>query len=357
MKRFVTAGFAIVLLHGKDNDMKKRMICLAAAVCLILSGCGSSTAKQGESGNAESATVQEDGKVTLKVGTNLALGTASPYVALNQGYFDDSSVGIELAEFSDGSALMEAFAAGELDIAFVGIAPVATWQNKGIDLKVVAAANGGGHVLMTREETGIESVADLKGKKVAEPNISTVTDALLRDKILPSGGLTQEDITAVSGMKPADMASVLEVTKEVDAIITWEPYASQAEAMYDDLKVVYDSASVIKEETGSDSFYPVNVVIASQELIDSNPEALTEFLSVYKKTVDFINEDDSANAVLAEILSLDESVIENARKRIDYTYEVDVDGIMNTLQWSYDLDYITALPEASDLIDTSYLGE
>ncbi|MDD6066267.1 MAG: ABC transporter substrate-binding protein [Firmicutes bacterium] len=334
--------------------MKKRILCLAAAVCLILGGCGSSSGTQGESQVTEH-TANEDGTTTLKVGTNLALGTASPYVALNQGYFDDSSVQIELAEFSDGSTLMEAFAAGELDIAFVGIAPVATWQNKGIELKVVAAANGGGHVVMTREETGIETVADLKGKTIAEPNISTVTDALLRDKILPSGSLTQEDITAISGMKPADMASVLEVTKEVDAIITWEPYASQAEATYDDIRVVYDAASEIKAETGSDSFYPVNVVIASQELIDNNPEALNEFLGVYKKTVDFINTDESANQVLAEILSLDESVIENARKRIDYSYQIDEQGIMDTLQWSYDLSYITSMPDASQLIDTSWL--
>lgn len=342
-------------MRERTDDMKKRMICLAAAVCLVLGGCGSAAGTQGESQVTENA-AGEDGKTTLKVGTNLALGTASPYVALDQGYFDDSSVDIELAEFSDGSTLMEAFAAGELDIAFVGIAPVATWQNKGIELKVVAAANGGGHVVMTREETGIETAADLKGRKIAEPNISTVTDALLRDKILPSGGLTQEDITAVSGMKPADMASVLEVTKEVDAIITWEPYASQAEAAYDDIRVVYDAAAELKAETGSDSFYPVNVVIASQELIDGDPEALKEFLSVYKKTVDFINTDESADQVLAEILSLDASVIENARKRIDYNYEINEEGIMDTLQWSYDLGYITELPDAAEMMDTSYLA-
>lgn len=336
--------------------MKKKMLCLAAAVCMLLTACGQTGTKNetaADTGSVENAS----GKETLTVGTNLALGTASPYVALNQGYFDESNIGIELAEFSDGSALMEAFAAGELDVAFVGIAPVATWQTKGVGLKVVASANGGGHILMTREDTGIKSVADLKGKKVAEPNISTVTDALLRDKILPSGGLTPEDITAVSGMKPADMASVLEVTKEVDAIITWEPYASQAEAMYDDLVVVYDSPAVIKEESGSDSFYPVNVVIASEDVINNRPEALKEFLGIYRKTVDFINTDETANEVLAEILSLDVSVIENARKRIDYTCDIDAEALKETLEWSYNLGYIDAIPEEADLIDTTFLAE
>ena len=356
--------------------MKKKIFCAALVMGLLLGGCGapakdgssaesqSSGASQIESKNgkaeisaesAQGSEVAADG-MTFRVGTNLALGTATPYVSNELGYFDDSPISMELLEFSDGSALMEAFAAGELDIAFVGVAPVATWYSKGVDLKIVAAANGGGHVLMTREDTGITSVADLAGKTVAEPSIGTVTDALLRAKILPSGGLAAEDITPVPGMKPADMASVLEVTREVDAIITWEPYAAQAEATYDDIRVLYDSPIEIKEETGSESFYPVNVVIASQSLIDEHPEELSQFLEIYKETVEFINTDASANGVLAEILSLDEVIVENARKRIDYNYAVDEQGIMATLQWSHELGYIEELPKAEELIDTSLLG-
>lgn len=355
---------------------KKKMLCMALITGLFLTGCGGASSEGGsaqpsrlsgaqteESGDGEksgpegsSASDAGSDRMTLRVGTNLALGTATPYVSRELGYFDDSAISMELLEFSDGSALMEAFAADEMDIAFVGVAPVATWYSKGVPLKIVAAANGGGHVLMTREDTGISSVADLAGKTVAEPGIGTVTDALLRAKILPSGGLSADDITAVPGMKPADMASVLEVTREVDAIITWEPYAAQAEAAYDDIRVLYDSPVEIREETGSDSFYPVNVVIATQSLIDEHPEELAEFLAIYKKTVDFVNTDDSANAVLADILGLEESIVENARKRIDYNYTVDEQGIMDTLQWSYELKYIEAIPKAEELIDTSLLG-
>lgn len=357
--------------------LKKKLFCMTLVMGLLLTGCGGASSEEGSSRPSQPGSIQPEeskdgekeseqgeasasdtasGKMTLRVGTNLALGTATPYVSRELGYFDDSAISMELLEFSDGSALMEAFAADEMDIAFVGVAPVATWYSKGVPLKIVAAANGGGHVLMTREDTGIASVADLAGKTVAEPGIGTVTDALLRAKILPSGGLSADDITAVPGMKPADMASVLEVTREVDAIITWEPYAAQAEAAYDDIRVLYDSPIEIREETGSDSFYPVNVVIAAQSLIDEHPEELAEFLDIYKKTVDFVNTDDSADAVLADILSLDESIVENARKRIDYNYTVDEQGIMDTLQWSYDLGYIEALPEAGELIDTSLLG-
>lgn len=287
----------------------------------------------------------------IRVGSILALGTAAPFAAIENGLLNQEGMEIEVSEFSDGTALMEAFAAGEVDIAFSGIIPVATWISKGVDMKIVASANGGGHVLMTRKDAGIESVEDLRGHLVAEPSVATVTDALLRAKILGDAGLDPEmDVTLIPGMKPADMATVLMATKEVEAMITWEPYAAQAEAMYgDDIVVLYDSSKVIQEETGSDAFYPVNVVAASQDFIDNRSEELEEFLDIYKQTIDFLNEDEEANAVLAKVLELDEEVVANARERIDYTYDIDKEGSMETLKWAEELGYIPELPAEEDL--------
>lgn len=287
----------------------------------------------------------------IRVGSILALGTAAPFAAIENGLLNQDGLEIEVSEFSDGTALMEAFAAGEVDIAFSGIIPVVTWISKGVGMKIVASANGGGHVLMTRKDAGIESVEDLKAHLVAEPSVATVTDALLRAKILGDAGLDPDmDVVLIPGMKPADMATVLMATKEVEAMITWEPYAAQAEAMYgDEIMVLYDSSKVIKEETGSDAFYPVNVVAASQDFIDNRSEELEEFLNIYEQTIDFLNEDDQANAVLAKVLELDEAVVEKARERIDYTYDIDKEGSMETLKWAEELGYIDELPAEEEL--------
>lgn len=354
-----------------------RKIIAAGLLCtLVLTGCGSSGGSeksqaseaaetqeaagsgedQAEAGEEESQAADEDmdsgqESETIRVGSNRAMGTATPFVAQENGLLEESGLDIQVSEFSDGAALMEAFAAGELDIAIVGIGPVATWISKGVDMKIVASANGGGHVLMTRKETGIETVEDLKDHMVAEPGIATVTDAMLRSKILKDAGLDPEmDLTLIPGMKPADMASVLMATKEVDAMITWEPFAAQAEADYgDDIQVVYDCGKEIKSETGSENFYPVNVVAASQDFIDNRMDHLKSFIDVYKETVDFINSDPEANSVLAETLQMEESVVEAARERVDYTYEIDEEASLETLQWSKDMGYIDEVPAAEDL--------
>ena len=319
----------------KKNNWKKTAAFFMAASALMTAMPFSASAEE---------------KEPIKVGAILALGTATPFVAIEQGTLNQGDLQIEVSEFSDGSALMEAFAAGELDIAISGIIPIATWVSRGVEMKVVASANGGGHVLMTREETGITSVEELEGCMIAAPSLATVTDALLRAKILKDAGLDPEmDVTLIPGMKPADMATVLMATKEVDAMITWEPFASQAEAMYDDIVVLYDSPAVIKEETGSDAFYSVNVVAASQDFIDNRRDELDAFLDVYKQTIDFINTDDSANSVLAKVLNQDEETIVSARNRIDYTYEIDKESSMATLGWAKELGYIQELPAEEEL--------
>ncbi len=283
---------------------------------------------------------------SIRVGSILAIGTAAPFVAQELGYYEETGLDISVAEFADGAALMEAFAAGELDVALVGIAPAATWFGKGLELKVVAGTNGGGHVLMTRADSGIESVADLKNKMVAEPGIATVTDAMLRAQILPDAGLNPDrDVILIPGMKPADMAAALMGTKEVDAMITWEPYASVAMADYgDEIKVLYDAGPELRKEDG-EGFYPGNVVIASGDFIENHRELLDAFLEVHTRTTNYLNEDETANETLASILKLEVSVVENARTRTDFHSEIDTKTALEVLQWSADLGYLDELPE------------
>lgn len=337
--------------------MKKkilRLLTIVLSLMFVLAGCQGAS-KNTSSTNNETATKEQT--KTIKIGSIRALGTITPYISEEEGIFKEQDINVEIVDFSDGSALMEAFASGGIDIGICGIAPIATWQSKGVELKVVASANGGGHVIITRKDSGINSIADLAGHKLAEPNLGTVTDTLLRDHILPSGNINEKNLQIVSGLKPADMASSLAATHEVDAALTWEPFASQAESKYDDIKVLYDAAKEIQTETGSKSLYPVNVVVASQNFIDNNPELLKSFLKSYVKTVDFINNDSTANDKLAKVLELDKDILIKARKRVDYTYKVDVDASLKTLQWAHDLGYLETIPKKDELFDLRFLPE
>lgn len=305
------------------------------------------------------AATKEAATETIKIGTNRALGTVTPYVGKAQGVFAKRGIAVDIVDFTDGSTLMEAFASGQLDIALLGIAPTAIWQSKGVPLKVVASANGGGHVLLTRNDTGIQTLGDLKGRKVATPKPGTVTDTLFRVHIAgEKAGLDPEkDIQIVPGVAPADMASALFVVREVDAIITWEPFAAQAEAQFKNVRVLYDAAAELKKgKPKTASFYPTNVVIARQSFIDKRTGDLRSFLAAYAEIIEFINKrPKEANVIIGKELKLDPDIVAAARKRIDYTVSVDIPAALETLKWSKQLGYLKEIPAEGKLFDLSHL--
>ncbi len=306
-----------------------------------------------------SASVATSPANIIRIGTNRALGTVTPYVARDKELFQQQGLQVEIVDFNDVTTLMEAFSSGQLDVALVGIAPSAIWQEKGVGLKVVAAANGGGHVLLTRTDTGIDNLKQLKGRKVATPKPGTVTDTLFRASILEDLAKLDpdKDIQIVPNMSAADMPTVLFVSREVDAAITWEPFASQAEARYKNAKVLYDvSAQWRAAHPDSKQLYPVNVVIARQGFIDARPEDLRRLLAAYAQALQFINDHpEEANDLISREIQLDKAVVAAARRRIDYTAQVDVDASLQTLQWSRQLGYLKAVPTAAQLFDLSYL--
>ncbi len=67
----------------------------------------------------------------------------------------------------------------------------------------------------------------------------------------------EKDIQIIPNVAPGDMPTALFVSREVDAAITWEPYASEAELKFKNAKVLYDSAAEWhKSFPDSQQFYP-----------------------------------------------------------------------------------------------------
>lgn len=296
----------------------------------------------------------------VRVGTNRALGTVTPYVAREKGFFAARGIALELVDFQDGATLMEAFAAGQLDVAFVGITPSAIWQQRGVPLKVVAAANGGGHVLLTRQDTRLAGVAQLRGKKVATPKPGTVIDTLFRAHIVREVAHLDpdKDVTVIAGLAPADMPAALHVSREVDAVMTWEPFASQAEAQFKATRVLFDAAAEWRKQHPEGPLYPTNVVAARQEFIDRRADDLRRFLAAYDEAVRFMNErPGDANAAIAREVRLDAAVVAVARRRIDYATRVDVSAALQTLGWAKQLGYLKSLPEPAALFDLRFLPD
>src|SRR3954469_6010333 len=73
--------------------------------------------------------------------------------------------------FNAGPSLIEALNAGEIDIGYVGPGPALNGfdKSKGKSLRVIAGAAANGVLIVARKESGINTLQDLAGKKIATP--------------------------------------------------------------------------------------------------------------------------------------------------------------------------------------------
>ncbi len=111
------------------------------------------------------------------------------YVAMKEGYLDEVFDNVELRQFPNGVAIMEAFRLGEIDAAYLGGAPATLKRiNDGIEIRIVAGVNNEGSAIIAKDD--IVKPDDLAGKTVAIPGFGTVQDFLMR-KVLAEGGLKQ----------------------------------------------------------------------------------------------------------------------------------------------------------------------
>jgi sulfonate transport system substrate-binding protein len=157
------------------------------AISLIASACGLSD------DNAGSAidTVKIAAKTDVPPGTKVVIAEQNatqslPWNLANAG--KDAPYAVEFADFSGGAAVIEALRSGAADVGSIGEAPVPIAVASGVtDLVTIGLqanpGTSGGYYLVARPNSGITSIEQLRGKKVAYPPGSgrhMITAALLK---------------------------------------------------------------------------------------------------------------------------------------------------------------------------------
>jgi hypothetical protein len=95
----------------------------------------------------------------------------SCWVAIEKGFYKEQGLDVEVAGiFKAGPEEMSAFAAGELDMGYVGEAPATTAvANGAAKVQVLAQVNTEGSAIMVGKDAAIAKVTQLAGKSVAVP--------------------------------------------------------------------------------------------------------------------------------------------------------------------------------------------
>ena len=137
----------------------------------------------------------------------------------------------EWSEFGSGNLMLEAVSAGSLDLAYGSEVPPAFAALSGAPIRIVAVARGdvNEQVVLVPSGSSVQSIADLRGKRVGYVRATTTHYYLFR--MLEEAGLSWSDIQPVN-LTPADgQAAFRAGSLDAWAIYGYSvPLAKQAEA-------------------------------------------------------------------------------------------------------------------------------
>lgn len=257
--------------------------------------------------------------------------------------------------FNAGPSLIEALFAGEIDVGYVGPGPAlsAYQRSKGQGLRVVAGAASNGVVVVARKGSGIQSVADLAGKRIATPQLGNTQDISARHYL--RSVLKQTDLTNVV---PVDNAEQLAMFQRGDVDAAWvpEPWGQRL--------VTEAGATLVGEEKDlwPSKEFLLTVVVTTPEFLAKKPEVVASLLKVHRAwTRKLTSEPDAHTTELDDALSalngkrLPPGVLTAALQRVRFTDDPGLDTLRTFATWKHDLGFDRGDVDLGALVDTSAL--
>jgi aliphatic sulfonates family ABC transporter substrate-binding protein len=323
--------------------MKRKILSMIMMLTLVV---GTLTACGGETKTEKSSTDE----VTIRVAVQKSI--AIPYLAEALGYYEDEfaqdNVKVELVEFSLGPEVIEAVASDEIDIGFLGDVPAFSGLINGGDFKIVGRwESDNSSYLITRDDAGIKSLKDLKGKKLSYAFGSTQTALVYA--YLEDAGLTDSDVELMN-LSLADSVTSI-ANGDVDAAVVDELRATQA--------VEKGGVSKLMNSEGYKLF--VSPIIATNNFTDKHGDLTGRVLKAVERAAEYSEKNpDDAIAKAAERIGVEESAIDPIIRNCDlevYLGQEEIDAIEENAAQAYQYDVIKKDLDIAKYIDTSFLEE
>ena len=263
----------------------------AMAISLVIattSGCST----QGKSPVLqESTTVQESSETSapekefsprkLRIAYMPNMGSASAIIAARDGgFFDEVGITAELVQFQGGPAEIAAMASGDIDISQIGHGAHALCiegqaQIFGLDLY------GKSDEVIANREKGIETIADLAGKRVAVT--AGTSSEIVLDLALEKAGMNREELELVE--MDANGAVTAMISGNVDACASWSPSTNIIhDQMGEKAVTLAGNADFFDQVAFPGSF------IATESFGKENRETLVRFYAAILKAMDYRKE-------------------------------------------------------------------
>lgn len=305
---------------------------------------------------------------TLRLGYFPNINHAQGVIGIGDGSFQKTlgdNVTLETFVFNAGPSAIESLLAGRLDASYIGPNPAINGYvvSDGQAVRVIAGATSAGASFVVRNDSGINSVQDLGGKKFASPQLGNTQDVALRKYLTDNGFNTVENGGNVTVL-PIANADILTtfLKKEIAGAWVPEPWATR---LVNEVggKIFVDERDLWPPEG---KFVTAHLIV-SPEYLKENPDVIKRLLTAHVNETQWINEhkDEVPTVFNTELKKLTgqtipEVVLTEALTRLEFTNDPIKLSLFQSANDAYDLGFLAKgqeHPNLSGIYDLALLDQ
>lgn len=288
--------------------MKKKIIAAALAAVLAVSALPAAVSAEEK---------EELTEVTLNEVAH-SIFYAPQYVAIEEGYFAEEGLKIDLVNGFGADKVMTAVISGEADIGFMGAeASVYAYQEGATDPVVNFAqlTQRAGNFLVAREEMPDFQWSDLKGKKVLGGRKGGMPEMVFEYILRKNGIDPQKDLTIDQSIDFGSTAAAFTGDDSAEFTVEFEPSATALEQ---------EGAGYVVASLGVDSGYvPYTSYSAKTSYMEEHPEVIQKFTNGLQKGMEYVQTHTPAEIAAVIAPQFPETDLETITTIVTRYYEQD----------------------------------
>ncbi|XTP11243.1 ABC transporter substrate-binding protein [Streptomyces albus subsp. chlorinus] len=241
---------------------------------MFAAGCGYGSKAVGSGDPKPAGGKKIDGLDEVRVGYFPNVTHATPLVGLRSGGQIPKELGgtkVKTQVFNAGPSAIEALNAKAVDLTWVGPSPSVNGyvQSGGKNLRIVAGATSGGASLVVNPEK-ISSPGDLKGKKIATPQLGNTQDVALLHYLRSKGiAVDPETGKGATSVLRQDNKEIPTTFRQGGIDGAWVPEPTASKLVDEGGKVLLDEKKLWK----GGRFVTTNLVVR-QDFLDKHPDVV-----------------------------------------------------------------------------------